>query len=305
VIVVDDGSTDATANIVESLSAGHPELALHRLARNCGVSAARNAGIKLCKSPYVAFLDADDVWRPEKLASQLSVFRDGDERLGVVHSAYFLIDEQGRPVKSEFIHAPRLKGDILQNILFDDYVLSGSASSVLIKREVLSRAGGFDEQLYYAEDWDLWARLAAISYVDFTPDAVVGIRVHPRSAQRREQPDKQRRFFLQRLRAYNRWEQRYLEDEQFILRLRQECYVLLLGNGRSVSRIREFYSALESSDLRLARALFPSEGDLWKGLYIETAKRLYIKLLMLRGKIWRPIRKMIFWIPPKGTNAGA
>lgn len=299
VIVVDDGSTDDTAAIVESFRARNPEVILHRLGRNRGVSVARNAGIGLGSSRFVAFLDADDIWAPQKLKTQLSIFQGGDDRLGVVHSAYFLIDEQGAPLEGRFVHTPKFKGDVLRRILFDDYVLSGSASSVLVRREVLNRAGWFDEMLYHAEDWDLWARLASISHIDFTPEAVVGIREHRQSAQRREQPDREMRFFLQRLRAYNRWEKEYRGHPEAIARLRHQTFQLILGNKASgLLQADRVYSTLKSSDLVLARGLFSSRRDLWKGLAIHAIKRLVYKALAVR-------RKLMFGTASKGNDASS
>src|SRR5579863_6173909 len=67
VIIVDDGSTDNTVELVDSLRGCHPSIMLHRMGRNSGVSAARNAGIELSKAPFIAFIDADDIWAPNKL----------------------------------------------------------------------------------------------------------------------------------------------------------------------------------------------------------------------------------------------
>lgn len=299
VVVVDDGSTDDTVAVVESTRRRHPELILHRLERNRGASAARNAGLRLSDSPLVAFLDADDIWRPEKLEAQLSVFHNDDERVGVVHSAYFLIDEHSVPIVGEFVHEPELRGDVLNAILFDDYVLSGSASSVLVKREVLERAGGFDEALYHAEDWDLWARLAAISHIDFTPKPVVGVRVHAGSAQRREQRGRAVAFFFQRLHAYNRWETEYRKHPEFVARLRSQVFELVLGDRlRGLIGADRLFSRLRSSDLVLARTLFSNRLDFWTGLLAYAVRRVVYKAIVLR-------RKLMFWAPPKGNNARA
>ena len=276
IIIVDDGSIDGTADIVDELWGSNPSLLLHRMERNLGVSAARNAGIRLSEAPFIAFIDADDIWRREKLARQAEVFEKCQRPVGFVHSSFFLIDETGNPIPHKDGPPPLLCGNIFLRLLREGNILSGSASSILIKRGVLDRAGFFDEQLYYGEDWDLWLRLAAISEAGHTSDAVVGIRIHPKSAQvvRGNGTDR----FLQLMMVYCRWEQCVREDRSSIMRLRRAGFIAFLTSARSFREVVSFYPALKTSKQSLVHDLYGSQLDFWSGLLV-TAIAKVIRLI--------------------------
>lgn len=272
VIVVDDGSTDETAAVVSALAASQPTIVLHRLAQNSGESAARNAGIRLSDSRFIAFLDADDVWAPEKLALQMAIFKSKGSSVGFVNSSYYLMNERGELLVDAEVIAPSLRGKVLADLLRRGNILSGSASSVLVRREVLDRAGLFDERLYYGGDWDMWLRLAAISEVDYVPEALVGIRVHRQSAQSQSIRRDVLGLFNQTLLIYDRWHDLLINDVAFLSRLRKEgCYALLV-HARSLGQVEAFYRSLKTSNQKLAQALFSSRLQLWTGLLWQAAK---------------------------------
>lgn len=93
--MIDDASTDGTAALAQARAAADPRIRLIRQPANAGVAAARNAGITAARGRYIAFLDADDRWRPEKLAVQLPVLQSG---VPLVCSAYARQDAGGRPL---------------------------------------------------------------------------------------------------------------------------------------------------------------------------------------------------------------
>jgi teichuronic acid biosynthesis glycosyltransferase TuaG len=95
-LLVDDGSTDGSRALAEALAAADPRLRVLGWSQNHGPAAARNAAIRAAQGRYIAFLDADDRWRPEKLARQLAVMEGEGEAL--VFSSYQRIDEEGRPL---------------------------------------------------------------------------------------------------------------------------------------------------------------------------------------------------------------
>jgi len=127
-----------------------------------------------------AKLDAID-----KLARQRDLFASRGASIGLVYCGYSLIDERGRPSDRTVI-APRLRGDVLAELLVAGNLISGSRSAVVVRRSLLERAGGFDESLSFVEDWDLWLRLAELCEVDFVPEPLVAIRVHDENMQHRE-----------------------------------------------------------------------------------------------------------------------
>jgi glycosyltransferase involved in cell wall biosynthesis len=148
VVVVDDGSTDATAAVaraapleVEVITTGGP----------LGPAAARNAGTARAVEGWVAFLDADDVWHPRKLEAQLEAARRNPGAV-IVASDWV----RGTP--------PTPPGPVRVRVLRVDHVLSLNrfqTSTVLVRREVLAAVGGFDATLDGAEDWDMWLRTSA------------------------------------------------------------------------------------------------------------------------------------------------
>ena len=152
-IVVDDGSTDTTRDVVGAVS--DPRLTLISQA-NAGPSAARNAGIAASTSPWVGFLDADDWWLPEKLETHLRVGRERPE-LGLIHSSVVVFDESEKFLEVLIAWAD---GATLEPLLFGNIVVGGG-SSVTIRREVLDDVGWFDANVKYGEDWEMWLRVAA------------------------------------------------------------------------------------------------------------------------------------------------
>lgn len=149
VIVVDDVSTDATPDVV----AGYSKVRYLRLPVNHGSAGARNAGIKLSTGCYVAFIDDDDLWLPNKLALQVPALEAHPE-MGMAYSQ-FIISSEGRKYVHPDSAAP--SGSIFQRLLFIN--LCG-IPAVLIRREALDKVGGFNTALRAAEDYDLWLRLA-------------------------------------------------------------------------------------------------------------------------------------------------
>jgi glycosyltransferase involved in cell wall biosynthesis len=151
IIVVDDGSTDETKKAVKQFGdfvtyVAHPS--------NLGVSAARNTGIKKSNGPLIAFLDSDDHWLPEKLAVQVCFFDEHPE--AVVCQTEEVWIRNGRRVNPMKKHLKPF-GDIFEPSLKLCLV---SPSAVMLKRCLLDKVGGFDEDLPVCEDYDLWLRIS-------------------------------------------------------------------------------------------------------------------------------------------------
>lgn len=261
-ILCDDGSEDKTALICQRFQSEHENVVYLRLPKG-GVSAARNAGIAASSADLVAFLDADDIWLSNKIEAQVQVLANSGPQVGFVHSSYFLIDAKGNQISSEGVVPPRLSGNIFLPLVLENYTLSGSASSVLVRRTVLDEAGHFDERLFYGEDWDLWMRLAKVSDVNFTPDAVVGIRVHDRSVQRQPDPEKSIQFFNQLLLIFSKWELVWKENAQFKLGLKRRAVETILPFWRRPKELHVFYKKISRSDILIARGMFANELDFW------------------------------------------
>lgn len=185
-IVVDDGSTDATSQIIAGFIDGNKTsckiIYVHKA--NGGLSSARNAGIGKCTSTFIALLDADDVWMPQKLAKQIDVIIGGTAGIGLVYCDYFEIDEHGETNPAAKVIHPlgNMRGRVFLKLLKAN-VISGSGSGVLIRRACFDRTGLFDERLKAMEDWDMWLRISKHYSFDFVPEALVGIRRHSASMQ--------------------------------------------------------------------------------------------------------------------------
>jgi glycosyltransferase involved in cell wall biosynthesis len=167
--IVDDGSTDDTPAVAR-LWEGHPRVRVHRQT-NGGQARAKNQGIALSRGRFVAFLDADDVWLPTKLARQMLLFR-GRPGLGVVYSDFERMDADGGPLPKGPVRMHR--GRISGPLLVDNFI---SFPSAVVRRECLERHGLFDETLGMGIDFDLWLRLSAHYEFDFVPEATVRYRI--------------------------------------------------------------------------------------------------------------------------------
>ena len=179
IIVVDDGSTDATAAIVQQHASADGRVQLLRQ-RNAGVAAARNLGWQRARADWVAFIDADDLWLPAKIERQLAALDAAGERVGLVYCWYARIDHAGRIAGTQ--HDPRWHGDVLEPILMSNFVGNGSAA--LICRAALVAAGGFDAGLqargaHGCEDYLLYFRIAEAWRFALAPERLVGYRWLP------------------------------------------------------------------------------------------------------------------------------
>ena len=147
-VVVDGGSTDATAAVVEGFD--DRRVRYHRRAEPAGVSAARNAGVALTSGDVVAFVDADDRWRADKLARQVEAYEDGHS---VVYCGLRKAGDDG-----EARRRSGASGDVFEEVL--SMSVPTYTSTLLVDRAAFERAGGFDEALPCFEDWELCLRLA-------------------------------------------------------------------------------------------------------------------------------------------------
>ena len=150
IIVVNDGSTDRTSSALTSFGS-HIRVITHP--QQLGVSAARNTGVKSTTSPFIAFLDSDDYWLPEKLAVQISFFLEHPEAVACQTQEKWI--RKGLPVNPKKKHL-KPSGDIFSQSLKLCLV---SPSAVMLKRSLLEEVGLFDETFPWCEDYDLWLRV--------------------------------------------------------------------------------------------------------------------------------------------------
>ena len=180
ILVVDDGSTDGTPQVARRIAAERANVEVVSTA-NAGVAAARNLGISLADSLYVAFLDADDVWHPEKIEKQVAALaaHGHSEEWGACYTLYRMID----PHELVLDDGPswRERGDFFDEQLISNPV--GNGSNLLVRREIALAVGGFNSEYARAgiggcEDLEFQLKLLRRSKVEVVREYLLGYRLH-------------------------------------------------------------------------------------------------------------------------------
>lgn len=175
VLVVDDGSSDGS---VEALR-GQPVTVIRTQGPGPrGPSAARNLGIREARGEFVAFLDADDVWLPGHCQALVSLLLR-HPRAAIAFSRVEKFDRHSLSVPTAQATLPMRPFDAFRRLLVSNFV---PQSTVVARRSVLLEAGGYDETLRLAEDFDLWLRIAERHYFVGLPEITCRYRLHPRQA---------------------------------------------------------------------------------------------------------------------------
>ena len=166
IIVVDDASTESPEKLVHFFK--DSRIRYFRHPKNKGANAARNTGINCASGEYIAFLDSDDEWLPEKLECQLKSFNILPEQVGVHYAGLTAISSEGTVVGHR---TPLASGDILSKLLTGNCV--GPLSTVMVRRSALEYSGLFDEKLSSSQDWDLYIRIAKHHHFSFTAKPMI------------------------------------------------------------------------------------------------------------------------------------
>lgn len=167
IIIVDDGSTDNTRDVIAQFDT--PKLR-YIYQENQGVSAARNNGIQQARGEYIAFLDSDDVFLPQRLEKCINYLQQHPS-VGLVHTGYIHIDEKNNPIGE--VQIPPVSGHSYRLMLVEMYMLIP-----VIRHDVLKNSGGFDTNLRLGEDPDLWTRIARQYEFGVIPECLSKIRIH-------------------------------------------------------------------------------------------------------------------------------
>lgn len=178
IIVVDDSPVDypsrkkVETTVKDCQKVNDIEISYIQHERNRGACAARNTGINYAKGEYIAFLDDDDEWLPEKLERQIQVMHSSDAAL-VYCGRICKNDVSGRSVVE---NTKYYKGNVFTLLLYSNFI--GSTSFPLLKADCLKQVGGFDEKMQSAQDYDVWLRIAENNQIDYVAEPLVIYHEH-------------------------------------------------------------------------------------------------------------------------------
>ncbi len=176
-IVVDDGSTDSTPEIVERAAAGDPRLRLVGQA-NQGTAAARNAGIGLARGRFISLLDNDDLWLPGFIAAVGAGFASAP-KAGIAYSDVWILDDASKRIRRDrgldgYGYPPeRMDSErLLLELLRVNFITAATAT---MRREVIEEVGVFDPGIKGSDDYDLWLRIAVAGYGAIRPPGCLAV----------------------------------------------------------------------------------------------------------------------------------
>lgn len=170
IIIVDDASKDDTENVVSGLGSSKIRYFKHDV--NKGAQAARNTGIKNAKGSFIAFLDSDNEWYPQKLEKQIEAFRVSSEKVGVVYSFH---DEINTIINTRKEMIYKQSGDVYKDLLtysLIDYI------TPLVKSDCFKKIGLLDEKVPAFHEWDTFIRLARNYHFGLVPETLAAYYIH-------------------------------------------------------------------------------------------------------------------------------
>ena len=222
-IVINDGSTDGTSKIVRQII--DPRIKLFSY-ENGGLPVARNRGIERAKGEYIAFLDADDLWTPDKLEKQLAVLEANPEA-GVVYSQTYCIDRQENLLY--YCDPIHFEGNVLKELLLTNFLHNGS--NPLIRQRAIETVGKFDSNLKSSEDWDYYLRLAALYPFAVVPEYQILYRQTANNMSSNVATIKQASYVVLE-RAYQKFPQLQCHRRRSLSILHLYCAELYLRNSK-------------------------------------------------------------------------
>jgi GT2 family glycosyltransferase len=273
-LIINDGSTDRTRKIVEFYCAKDARVKLTNI-QNQGVSAARNFGLNNSAGQYICVLDADDLWSSNKLHLQIQEITKDDSKIILGGIKRFTQDSMERISWGEETHLPRLD----PNTRYLEQILSLSQyemvlfNTLLAKREILLKEGGWDSSLKNAEDWDFWCRLARSYEFIHLPNVLMLYRKHPTSATKQSSVGVSLSSQLKVItKAYdagmiNKRKRNLFSSARYSEAIRSENYV---GNVRSSSSL--LFDALRHSSLPSSREFYILIADLIRNVFKKVHK---------------------------------
>ena len=172
-IIVDDASPDNTPEVVENIDDWR--IRYIRLKKNSGGPVARNTGIKKARGRFIALLDDDDEWLPNRLELQIRKFEELGQKFGVVYGGFYYVSQQNGKILGKRV--PEYRGDIYNQLLKENFI---GSPTLLIRKKCFKKAGLFDPTLPSSQDWDMWLRIARYYKFDYVNKIIAKYYVHGR-----------------------------------------------------------------------------------------------------------------------------
>jgi len=175
-LIIDDGSTDGTPDVVEKIH--DKRLTLIKLKPNRRYH-PRNTGIKMAKGRYIAFQNSDDVWLPDKLKKQVE-FMEKNKQTSVCFTRLKMIDEKGKIIRNSWAHKNLAGGNKNNDAWLRLFFTSGfnfGIASALARKEKIIKLGGFNESMVQMADYDLWVRLAGLGQIHIIDEILTKMRI--------------------------------------------------------------------------------------------------------------------------------
>lgn len=236
VIVVNDGSSDGSAEVISRFAADPRLKSVEQ--ENKGVAAARNRGLALGSGALVCVLDQDDLWLPGHVAAQAE-FMAANPGTGAVYTGVARIDADGGSLGERFFPEPR-EGELFRTFL--ERGVAVPIISAMMRRTLLERAGGFDEKLFGKDDFDLLLRLAAAAPFGFIPERLTLQRFRPGTAGQSEPMYKDSFYLAEKFREL--WPGESAAIDKFEAGARYLYGSFLLGSGRKPEAREQFAAFL-------------------------------------------------------------
>ncbi len=172
IVVVDDASPDHTSKVIHDLQEKRIHYIRHDV--NKGIAAVRNTGLLHSSGKYIAYLDDDDEWLPQKLQVQVDQMENQPANVGLTYSGFFTINRSTGERVGEF--SPMKIGEIVNRAMVTNWI--GTTSVPLIRKYCFDVVGHFDERLSFGEDWDMFNRILKEFDFEFTKEKLVNYYVH-------------------------------------------------------------------------------------------------------------------------------
>lgn len=244
IIAVDDGSRDRSLEILKEYSKRYSRIRVISQ-KNAGSSAARNNAIRVSRGEYIAFLDHDDLWLPDKLEKQVRIL-DSNKKLGMVYSDSRIIDAEGNTKRNTMVHGRFFRGNIFNKLIEYDFI---PLLTVVVRRGVLDKTGMFNPRFKTSEDYDLLLRIAEHYPADFIKQALTKYRVHSEAFSRNVELTAR-----EDLQIMEYWLNRKPGIVRPLIRKRHACLYFRAGwafykQGRFKQSIRYYKKAIRASPL--------------------------------------------------------